>query len=239
MSIFDCWKNKFNCSKVYENEYNHLDQLLNENKKILKDINGLKKEITRKDSMIDGKKSCLKEYDNYKKMWNDIPSIEKVGKPITKDEIIDIFKKSWGVSFVGGGYPHKASRGSNWDNPYRNVEVHYVSDMYSYRIPMDIMKKILKRSIIDKWTHMFTWGHPDGAYACNDYATSLWSEIRLAPLGYSNSVFGILGVSGHRINCFIPAEEDKVYYIEPQTDKIWFPDLDKNSNEKKPSHIIF
>ena len=104
---------------------------------------------------------------------------------------------------------------------------------------MEIMKKIASRSLVSEWGHSASVSHPDGPYACNDFATSFYFEFKMAPLGYFQTMIGIMCVTGHRINCFIPAEEDKVYYLEPQNDKIWFPNLDPESSERKPFHIIF
>ena len=239
MSIFTCLKNRFSCKEIYQSRWN----VINDEKKkevtlLEKEIKYIENDIAKEETKIDSKNIILERYARYPNMFDDLPPLAEVGKPITEEEIRAIIKSSWGATCVGGGIGEKASMGSKWDNPDRNIETHFSSDTYNYRIPMDIMKKIAERSVVSEWTHSFNTTHPSGPYACNDYATSFFYEFILGPLGYSQTMIGILCCTGHRINVFIPAEEDTVYYMEPQNDRIWFPNLDKDSSEKKPFQII-
>jgi len=237
MSFFTCLSNNFNCNKIYKSDQDIINGLNMQIKAEETSISILKNQIDKINKTIPDKK-ILDAYENYPNMWNKFKPLEQVGKHIDEDGIRKIFKKHWGATLVNGAYPNKASRGNKWSNPDRNIEAHFFTGTSHYRVPMHIMKQIAKQSLISEWKYSST-NDINGPYACNDFATSFFFEFKVAPLGYHQAVIAVLGVSNHRINAFIPAEEDKIYYFEPQTDKMWLPDLDPSSNEKKPSHLIF
>ncbi len=238
MAFMDCLKNKFNCISVLKSRKDAVTALKDEIELIEKESDQLKKDVITWKNKIASKEKQIVGYSNYATLWNDMPPIEEVGKPTTEKEIRQIFEESWDCKLVDGGHPNKASMGSHWNNPDRNVEAHFTTGNFSYRIPMNIMKMICQGSMVSEWTHAYTADHPSGIYACNDFAASFWSEFKAAPLGYFNTMIGVLGVKGHRINCFIPDDEDKVYYIEPQSDRIWFPDLSEGTKERTPFQVI-
>jgi hypothetical protein len=236
MPFLTCFKNKFNCETILKPKRDEIAKMNSEFLTLSKQRDTLKSTLGGREFTLTNRQANLKKYQDYSKMYNDLVPLEVCGKLTSVEEIKRIIKSSWGRECHGYF--------TNY-NDTTSIEAHFIttSEGNIYRPPLEVFRKLATRSMVSEWRYSASEGNdethnPNGAYACNDYATSFYSEMKVAPLGYHKMVIGILGVTGHRINCFIPAEEDKVYYYEPQNDSIWFPNF-ANANEKKPFHILF
>ncbi len=227
MGFRDCLKNKWKCEDIYNDRYAKVLKTEADTKTIKSNIAKLQNQLTIHNKVLESKQSSLNRYNTYEDMWADIPPLEECGKKITREEIAEIAEKTWKV-------PFKYISGAK---VYTFVNPRWVSPDDYYRVPMDIMKKIITRSQVDVWTYQTDRDFENGVFVCNDFAAALYSEFKSAPKGYSKAMIGILCVRGHRINSFIPAEEDIMYSVEPQNDKIWVANVD-DENERKPHELM-
>ncbi len=205
-------------------------QVLEDRKKALNSqLTGLNKDLKKVSSRVSIYALQIGTYEDYKDIFEDMLPIEEIGKPITDKEIRDIWFESTGEDLK-----------DLYELGDKSTKVCFTTPAYrKYRLPLDVVHTILSRSATNFDLHTSSNAAQqivaDGGYlqkyVCNDFAGRLWGEMWKGP--YWESMFGLLGVRGHRINAFIPAEIDKVHYIEPQNDRVWIPNKEAILEAKK------
>lgn len=97
----------------------------------------------------------------------------------------------------------------------------------SYRLPRSVIEEFLRRTPVNLWTYNPANDTDGRTFACNDFAIALFSELNRSP--YWDAWLGVVAVKNHRINAVWFSDHPDIHYIEPQTDRIWLPDI---NNEK-------
>ena len=92
-----------------------------------------------------------------------------------------------------------------------------------YRISRARFKEFLNHSLVNIYTYEFKSAlpHLGRGFVCNDFAVNLWSEIKKSI--WKEMAIAIVAVPGHRINLVWFSDDERIYYLEPQRDRLWLP----------------
>ena len=206
MTILTCIKNGYNCKR--SKTYRTLEK---ENEILKRQLNQANKQLA--------------VLQNHSIMFKDLPTMEELlntnqATMVSTAELQAKFKAQFGLKLKMSD-----SRPSEWGK----TSVRWVNEGYAnVRIPWWVVKEILDRSPINYYKYK------QGQYVCNDFAKSLNCVINLGP--YWQAIWGIVRIKNHRVNLVWLSDYEDMIYVEPQTDKVWLPDM--NNEKDIPRELI-